>query len=101
MSKIRILLAPANLTTSFYMNKDDVTKLVKNNIEKYKIVGSMDMVVDGERAAEEVFDITNNPDRRHEREIFYGRNRSISVGDVVSVDNVNYLCGSVGWKVVN
>jgi hypothetical protein len=82
------------------MNKDDVTKLVKSNLEKYKLGGLMDINLSGEVAAEEVFDITNNPDRQHEREIFYGRGRSISVGDVVEVDDVNYLCGSVGWKVV-
>ena len=100
MSKVRILLAPQNLTTSFYMNNDDVTRLVKNNLEKYRVGGAMDMVIEGEVAAEEAFDITNNPERQHERDIFYGRGRSISVGDVVAVDDVNYLCASTGWKVV-
>lgn len=49
---------------------------------------------------EEVFDLTNNPGRQKERLLAYGRGRSVSVGDLVSVDNVFYLCKSVGWEAV-
>jgi hypothetical protein len=52
----------------------------------------------GKDAAEEMFDLTNNPDRQEEREQVYGRQRSVSVGDIVEVNGVNYLCLSTGWK---
>jgi hypothetical protein len=28
----------------------------------------------------------------------YGRGRSVSVGDVVAVDGVDYFCASTGWR---
>jgi hypothetical protein len=54
----------------------------------------------GEDLAEEMFDLTNNPGRQEEREQVYGRQRSISVGDIVEVNGVNYLCASMGWKEI-
>jgi len=48
--------------------------------------------------AEEVFDLMNNPSRTKERDqIFPGRNYSISVGDIVSVDGIDLICAPVGW----
>lgn len=52
----------------------------------------------GERAAEEMFDLTNNPSRQEERELMYGNGRSVSSGDIIRVDGVDYLCCSVGWE---
>ena len=56
---------------------------------------------DSEDAAEEVFDLTNNPNRQDEREEKYGNGRSVSVGDVVIVNRVfgeeQWLCLSTGW----
>lgn len=54
----------------------------------------------GDDAAEEVFDLSNNPSRQGEREQRYGRGRSLSVGDIVQVDGQNILCASVGWIVL-
>lgn len=54
----------------------------------------------GEAAAEEMFDLTNNPSRQGEREVKYGRLRSVSTGDIVTVDGVDYLCCSMGWEVL-
>jgi hypothetical protein len=58
-----------------------------------------------EDAAEEVFDLTNNPGRQDEREQVYGRGRSLSVGDIVEVYNPDFsieqwLCCPCGWKEV-
>ena len=50
--------------------------------------------------AEEVFDLTNNPGRQDEREELYGRFRSVSVGDIVEVDGVPFLCASMGWTAL-
>lgn len=54
----------------------------------------------GEAAAEEMFDLTNNPGRQQERVIKYGRGRSVSVGDIVETEGVFYVCCSTGWEVV-
>ena len=52
----------------------------------------------GEDAAEELFDLTNNPSRQEEREQKYGRGRSLSVGDIVWVQGKFFVCLSVGWS---
>jgi hypothetical protein len=52
----------------------------------------------GEAAAEEIFDLTNNPGRQAEREERWGHFRSVSVGDIVNVNGQDYLCASMGWK---
>lgn len=51
-------------------------------------------------AAEECYDLTNNPARQEEREQMYGRIRSVSVGDIVTVDDVDFVCCSFGWEIV-
>lgn len=51
-----------------------------------------------EQVADELFDLTNNPNRQTERERKYGRGRSLSVGDIVQVDDKKLLCCSFGWK---
>lgn len=52
----------------------------------------------GKNAAEEVFDLTNNPGRQDEREEIYGRGRSLSVGDIVVVGQTStWLCMPNGW----
>lgn len=57
--------------------------------------------MEGKDAAEEMFDLTNNPGRQDEREERYGRGRSLSTGDIVQVDETLYLCCSFGWKVLD
>ena len=55
---------------------------------------------------EEIFDLTNNPYRQEEREERYGRGRSVSVGDIVGVENEKtgvtkfYVCAPCGWVEV-
>lgn len=60
--------------------------------------------VDGEDAAEQAFDISNNPSRESERDRVFGRRRSLSVGDLVEVQTgekvKTYLCDSIGWLEV-
>jgi hypothetical protein len=61
---------------------------------------------DGKSACEEIFDLTNNPCRQKEREEKYGRGRSVSVGDIVGVDDETagvtelYVCAPCGWVKV-
>ena len=54
----------------------------------------------GEAAAEEMFDLTNNPHRQQEREARYGIGRSVSSGDIITVDGVDFLCCSIGWRTL-
>jgi hypothetical protein len=55
----------------------------------------------GVNAAEEVFDLSNNPMREEERHEKYGPHRSLSVGDMVVVDGVSYVCCPFGWEEVS
>jgi len=55
---------------------------------------------DGKDAAEEVFDLTNNPGRQDERERIYGRGSSLSTGDIVVVGEEQWVCQSFGWAEV-
>lgn len=52
-------------------------------------------------AAEEAFDLSNNPARESERLLVQAKTRSVSVGDVVKVEgngNTRYmLCLNEGW----
>lgn len=84
------LLPGANL-------ENEILQDLKNGM--YKCLNSF-IIVPGKKgtlAAEEVFDLTNNPDREEERKKRYGSDRSVSVGDILFVDNDFYLCGSIGW----
>ena len=99
MAIITIKLAPSDVLRDFitYGKKADLMVGAKLEAGKYTIMPSFEVYADGEDAAEAVFDLTNNPSRQREREDRYGRHRSISVGDVVEVDGVDYLCDSFGW----
>lgn len=57
---------------------------------------------EGQDAADEVFDLTNNPSRQDERIQVYGQGRSLSSGDIVVVGTMpsseeQWLCMSFGW----
>lgn len=96
MSKVIIKLAPTSLRADIYF-ADDKAKLAAKWLPCYAVHGPIMMSEAGLYAAEEAFDLTNNPSREEERDAFYGRHRSVSVGDIVEVDGTNYLCGSFGW----
>ena len=95
-----MLLDPAYLG-EFYFTKEPVV-LAKRLLADSCYWPGGEFWVDqaGEAAAEELFDLTNNPDREAERRVRYARGRSLSVGDMVDVDGVKYLCMNIGWIVV-
>ena len=102
MSTVKTYLLDSNYLGFFYFTEDAV-KLAKECLsnERYNITNIMvDFHVEGEKAAEEMFDLTNNPSRQAERSVRYGRGRSISVGDIVEVDKVLYVCRPRGWEKV-
>lgn len=102
MTKAVILLAPSNLFRELcFMRADGAQQaFIKSHIDEYVRCPEIETDKTGEDAAEEMFDLTNNPFRQDEREQKYGRGRSLSVGDVVEVDGVKWACNSVGWEVM-
>lgn len=69
--------------------------------DQYRRAGPSRVLAErGQAAAEEMFDLTNNPCREQERCEVYGRHRSVSVGDIISVDGVYFLCQPSGWTVL-
>lgn len=96
MSLITVMLAPTELMHEFYFNKDQAA-VAQANLANYTTKASWWSDLEGEDAAEEVFDITNNPSMHSFREQLYGPFRSVSVGDVVKVDEDQFLCCSFGW----
>ena len=97
MTKVTIHLATSHVMREVFFDSDSV-KLVRDNFHEYKNAGTFETLFEGEDAAEEAFDLTNNPSRQNEREKVYGRGRSVSSGDVIDVDGVKFVCMSVGWK---
>lgn len=101
MANVTIKLVNINKMGDFYFSKDkEALARTLLTTGMYEVAASFDSDAEGEKAAEEAFDLTNNPSRQSERMQIVGRQRSVSVGDVVAVDGVNYLCASMGWKAL-
>jgi predicted RecA/RadA family phage recombinase len=99
MAIVKVKFAPAWRL----MLSEDAFALAKADLAAGKYVDESGLfAVDGdsEDAAEDAFDLTNNPGRQFEREQEYGRGRSISSGDIVVVGEEQWLCMSVGWKLI-
>ena len=99
MSKVTIYLAPRDVMGEFFFSEKS-KELAAAAFPRYTPVGPFKFRETGEDAADEAFDLTNNPSRDAERAATYGRGRSVSSGDVVEVDGVKYLCMSIGWEVL-
>lgn len=63
----------------------------------------------GEMAAQDAFDLTNNPSRHNDRLLVQGHNDHFGVGSVVKLEvksstgcisTAHYLCLNVGWEVL-
>ena len=68
-----------------------------DNLADYEPYQGITLSQTGEEAAEELFDLTNNPSREHERDQVLWDRQSLSVGDIVQVDESYFLCESMGW----
>ena len=100
MANIIIKLSPLEVTRDFvlYGKKADLVCAAHLEAGNYEILPAFESFgIEGEQGAEEAFDLTNNPSRQEERELKYGRHRSVSVGDIVEVDGVDFLCDNFGW----
>ena len=99
MSHVVVFQAPLTDASWWYGSSADqkITMAQKMLSDQYEKVGELELPQIGDRAAEEMFDLTNNPEREGERLEKWGNRRSVSVGDVVQVDDVSFLCCSIGW----
>jgi len=99
MAVVTVKLVKEDFLGDFYFKKDLAAFARKLDSEgNYRVCGIIDIPgLEGEDAAEEMFDLTNNPSREDEREEMYGNYRSVSVGDIVNVDGSDWLCCSQGW----
>ncbi len=102
MSQVRIkLLQEGRNRPIFNEARERLFARYTLNNNGYLILPRMDTHENEGFAAEEMFDLTNNPSREEERQQRYGNGRSVSSGDIVEVDGVDYLCCSIGWKQLN
>lgn len=99
MAEATIKLVNAELLSTFYFTKRHAALAQELlNEGRYKVAGTMGVPGrEGMAAAEEIFDLTNNPSRIVQRDALYGRFRSVSVGDIVNVDGTDWLCCPLGW----
>ena len=99
MSKVTVFLVPDAHRVEFFRagEKTQVEAMQKLwGARAYIALQSIELSHTGEDAAEEMFDLSNNPARSGDRHVV-ACNRSLSVGDVVQVDNDRFLCLSTGW----
>ena len=97
MAIVKVKFAP----TWRLMYSEDAIALARADLAAGKFVKeSCWFQVDGDSkdAAEEAFDLTNNPTREDERAAKFGRDRCVSSGDIVVVGEEQWLCLSIGWK---
>ena len=99
MTVVKIKFAPVPM---LLIGADAIDKVRAALAEGKYVEESELFVVDGDSkdAAEEVFDLTNNPGRCDERFEKYGTGRSLSVGDIVVVGEEQWVCMSFGWQVI-
>ena len=95
MTYATVFLAPEPSLFYFGDPLQHVQSLMSRDL--YQKIGVLFTEKTGEAAAEEMFDLSNNPSREHERAERWGRYRSLSVGDVVHVNDESFLCSAIGW----
>ena len=101
MSKVTIHLGTRLILREFFfIGDEEKMALIRKELPHYTVGGTFETELTGEEAADEAFDLTNNPGRQEEREEKYGRGRSVSSGDIIEVDGVKYVCMSIGWQVL-
>jgi hypothetical protein len=102
MATVKIKFAPSSLMMQMHFISETAIPAVRQALHDHTYTESALFEVngDGQDAADEVFDLTNNPSRQEECEEKYGCGRSLSVGDIVVVGEEQWLCMSHGWKKI-
>ena len=101
MNIVKVYLNESSPCLSFYAADGalDIARAVNQLREEgaYRFIGVFETDKSAELAAEEMFDLSNNPGRDAERSERWGDWRSLSVGDIVQVNDDSWVCGVVGW----
>lgn len=104
MSQVVMYMASKELMREMYFLKEDkALEVYAERFSEYTPAPAFEVEKSGEDAAEEAFDLTNNPSRDVDRRIAgFVNHRSLSTGDVVRVigydDVADYICKSFGWE---
>lgn len=77
-------------------------ELAKKHAGSYNCLREQSVAAEDEiGAAEMVFDLCNNPSKDYERCLLdWDKTRSLSIGDMVSVNGKAFLCLPIGWQPV-
>ena len=98
---VHFFLAPDDMIGSFYFrDTPQALEQVRERRSHYRLAGMIPTDLVGEEAAEMVFDLSNNPSKESLKESMGWVGRSFSVGDIVVVDGAEFVCLSVGWKIL-
>lgn len=93
---------PTVMIREFYnTDPDHRHEFVKKFLNVFHVFPEVDIQLEtAEDCCDEMFDISNNPIRQQERIHIFSALcfRGMRLGDVVEVDNVNWMCDSIGWK---
>jgi hypothetical protein len=98
MRNVHVFLAPDHLFGSFELYRSEALEQVRTNRSSYRLAGMIPTDLVGEDAAEMVFSLANDPSKETIKESMGWTGRSLSVGDIVVVDGVEFVALPVGWK---
>ncbi|MFK3740923.1 hypothetical protein [Massilia sp. TN1-12] len=102
MTIAHVLFPPSYLQRDAWFASAQPQLIAAHQDNRYQTAGVIEVgELRGEAAADECFDLTNNPGRQDQRDQAWPRRRSISVGDIVHVDGQTFLCQSVGWVEIS
>lgn len=100
MNVATIFQAPTAEMINFYRGNALGHARLLTRLNQYQMIGKIETDLTGEAAAEEMFDLSNNPGRNDERAEKWGNYRSLSVGDIVFDGNESWVCLPMGWERV-
>jgi hypothetical protein len=97
----RVDVLRASITQSTF----EFAEVVMDLVHEYTPSQPVAYSESGSKAAEEAFDLTNNPMRGEESFRFYPNQRPVCVGDLVEVVEADgyketFLCLNVGWEKI-
>ena len=100
MSTIKVKLIDQENRVNFCLC-DDPVALARELKDEYITSITLESDKKGVEAAEEVYALSNYPTLQSKKDELYGTERGVSVGDIVSVDDDEFLCWTVGWFQLN
>ena len=100
MAIVTVHFAPLLMRSTLWTS-ENIEKLVEASFGEYRPHKPFYTPLRGEEAAEDAFDLSNNPSRDFDRQFVFKDTRAVNVGDVVEVDECGvpsfFLCKEIGW----